>query len=376
MQVLRVPLLNANEDEVTIVDVRVEEGAEVRSGDVLFVVESTKAALDIEAPCSGYIRNLRVEKGQQARVNSLLCVLTASPDEPIAISDAALNKASLNEVSLNRDRPFRITRKAQELAERHGLDLSNLGLTGIVKESDVERLLQIQFAPSVVAARNREQLPLPPGAGAPVVVYGASGHARVLIDLMRLAGKFFPVAAVDDRSSDAEVLGVPVLGNSSLLAQLRADGIERAVLGIGSVQNHRARAKLYDRLITAGFKIPNLIHPRAMVEPSVVMGVGNQIFAGAMVGSAAKLGDNTIINSGTIVSHDCVIASHTHLSPGAILAGGVEVGENTLVGMGVTIYLGIRIGSNVVIANGSHIMKDIPDGTVIRAGSPLTRGSA
>jgi sugar O-acyltransferase (sialic acid O-acetyltransferase NeuD family) len=192
----------------------------------------------------------------------------------------------------------------------------------------------------------------------------------VLIDLMRLAGELFPVAALDDSPSGAEVLGVPVLGNSSLLPQLKADGIERAVLGIGSVQNHRARAKLYDRLVAAGFKIPNLIHPRAAVEPSVVMGVGNQIFAGAVVGSAAKLGDNTIINSGTVVSHDCVIASHTHLSPGAILAGGVKVGENTLVGMGVTVYLGVRIGSNVVISNGSHIMKDVPDGSIIRTGSP------
>jgi len=370
MQVLRVPLLNANEDEVAVVDVRVREGAEVRSGDVLLVVESTKAALDVEAPCSGYVRNLRVEKGQRAKVNSLLCVLTASPDEPVSISEAALGEAGLSEAGLSQDRPFRITRKAQELAERHGLDVSSLGLTGIIKESDVERLLQTQSKTADVSNHKRERLAVPPGAGQPVLVYGASGHARVLIDLMRLTGELFPVAAVDDSSSDEEVLGVPVIGNSSMFAKLRADGIERAVLGIGSVNNHPARAKLYERLVAGGFNVPNLIHPRAMVEPSVVMGVGNQILAGAVVGSAAKLGDDTIINSGTVVSHDCVIASHTHLSPGAILAGGVEVGENTLVGMGATVYLGVRIGSKVIIANGSHIMKDVPDGSVIRSGGP------
>jgi sugar O-acyltransferase (sialic acid O-acetyltransferase NeuD family) len=366
MQVLRVPLLNANEDEVDVVDVRVQEGSNVRTGDVLFLVESTKATLDVEAPSSGYVRNLRVEKGQRAKVNSLLCVLTSSPDEPVVVSDVALNE----------ERPFRITRKAQELAERHHLDVSSLGLTGIIKESDVERLLRTHPMTSEVAARKRERLPVPPGAGEPVLVYGARGHARVLIDLMRLAGELFPVAAVDDSPADAEVLGVPVVGNSSLFAQLRADGIDRAVLGIGSVHNHQARAKLYHRLVAAGFTIPNLIHPRAMVEPSAVTGVGNQIFAGAVVGSATKIGDNTIINSGTVVSHDCVIASHTHLSPGAILAGGVEVGENTLVGMGVTVYLGVRIGNNVVIANGSHIMKDVPDGSVMRSGSPPPRGSS
>ena len=358
MQVLRVPLLNANEDEVNVIDVCVREGVEVRRGELLFVLESTKVALDVESPCSGYVRNLRVEKGQRARVNSLLCVLTTGPDDPVTISEAASDDSK---------RPFRMTRKAQELAELHHVDVSGLGLTGIIKESDVVRLLHAHPTTSEVVIRKRERLPVPPGAGEAVVVYGARGHARVLIDLMRLAKEHFPVAAVDDDPSEEEVLGVPVVGTSSLLAQLKAEGLERAVLGIGSVHNHQKRVRLYDRLVAAGFSTPNLIHRRAIVEPSVVMGVGNQLFAGATVGSAAKLGDDTIINSGTIVCHDCVIGSHTHLSPGAILAGGVEVGENTLVGMGATVYFGVRIGSNVIIANGSHIMKDVPDGSVMRA---------
>jgi sugar O-acyltransferase (sialic acid O-acetyltransferase NeuD family) len=359
MKVLRVPLLNANEDEVDVVDVRVRNGIEVRSGELLFVLESTKVALDVESPCSGYVRNLSVEKGQRARVNSLLCVLTAGPDDPVTISEAPSDGSKL---------PFRMTRKAQELADLHQVDVSGLGLTGIVKESDVARLLHADHpTTSEVTVGKRERLPIPPGAGEAAVVYGASGHARVLIDLMRLVKELFPVAAVDDDPSREEVLGIPVVGTSSLLAQLKTEGLRNAVLGIGSVHNHQKRVGLYDRLVTAGFHIPNLIHPRAIVEPSVVMGVGNQLFAGAMVGSAAKLGDDTIINSGSIVCHDCVIGSHTHLSPGAILAGGVEIGENTLVGMGATVYLGVRIGSNVVIANGSHIMKDVPDGSVMRA---------
>src|SRR5580704_16341406 len=268
MQVLRVPLLNANEDEVNVVDVCVRDGVEVHSGELLFVLESTKVALDVESPCSGYVRNLSVEKGQRARVNSLLCVLTAGPDEPVTISEAASDDSK---------RPFRMTRKAQELAAFHHLDVSSLGLTGIIKESDVVRLLHAHPTTPEAAVRKRERLPVPPGAGEAVVVYGASGHARVLIDLMRLAKEFFPVAAVDDAPSEQEVLGVPVMGTSSLLAQLNTEGLERAVLGIGSVHNHQERVRLYDRLVAAGFNIPNLIHPRAMVEPSVMMGGGNQV---------------------------------------------------------------------------------------------------
>jgi len=176
------------------------------------------------------------------------------------------------------------------------------------------------------------------------------------------------VAAIDDALNvPDQVFGVPVVGFSAEFKKLRGQGIEHAALGIGSVANHCFRSQLYQRLIGNGFKIPNLVHPRAAVEPSVIMGQGNQIFAGAIVGSAVRLGDNTIVNSGAVISHDCVIGSHTHISPGAILAGGVTVGENTLVGMGVTAYLGIRVGNNAVVSNGVHLLKDVPDNAVVRS---------
>ena len=177
----------------------------------------------------------------------MLCVLTAGPDEPVTISEAAINDP---------ERPFRITRKAQELAERHHLDVSSLGLTGIIKESDVARLLQAQPMTTEVTARKQERLQVPPGGGEAVVVYGASGHARVLIDLMRLAGELFPVAAVDDGPSGEQVLGVPVIGSSSMLPQLKADGIERAVLGIGSVQQSQSTGKALRPAGRSGIQCP------------------------------------------------------------------------------------------------------------------------
>jgi sugar O-acyltransferase (sialic acid O-acetyltransferase NeuD family) len=348
MHVLRVPLLNANEEEVEVVDVSTHEGAEVRAGDRLFVVESTKATVEVEAPVAGFVRKLAVAPGQRVRVQATMCVLTATATEPVDAADGAVAATGV-----------RATRKAEELAARHGIDLASLGVAGIIKEADVERAI-----PRAPRARAGAPLVAAPGTR-PVLVYGASGHARVLVDLMRLGGALTPVAAVDDGDAD-EVLGVPVIGTSADLERLRGAGYV-AALGIGSVQHHARRVRYWEQL--AGYELPNLVHPRAVVEPSVKMGAGNQVFAGAIIGSAAVLGDDTIVNSGTVVSHDCVIGSHTHVSPGAILAGGVHVGEGTLIGMGVTIYLGVRVGRDVMIANGVHIMKDVPDGAIVRAQS-------
>lgn len=355
MNLLRVPLLNANEEEVEVVDVLVVEGEQVRAGDRLFVVESTKATTEVEAPAPGFVRKIAVKKGDRVRVQALLCVLTATATEPFALEEATAPQAGAT----------RATRKAEELAARHGIDLRSLGLTGIIKESDVEAVLRTRAAAEARAARSGVKALAAPAGRTPVLVYGASGHARVLVDLIRLGDDFFAVAAVDDGAA-SEVLGVPVVGGSADLERLRAEGFAHAVLGIGSVRDHAKRVELWKKLVAAGFTVPNLVHPRAMVEPSAKMGAGNQIFAGAVVGSAAVLGDCTIVNSGAVVSHDCVIGSHSHVSPGAILAGGVHVGEGSLIGMGVTVYLGVRIGKNVTIANGSHVMKDVPDGTIVR----------
>jgi sugar O-acyltransferase (sialic acid O-acetyltransferase NeuD family) len=350
---LRVPLLNANDEEVEVVDILTRDGAPVRAGDRLFVVESTKATVEVEAPVDGFVRRLAVERFQRVKVQALLCLISSTADEALP-ADEERRAANTG---------FRATRKAEELAAAHGIDLATLKVDGVIKEADVAAAIEKKARANVPA---RPWL-VPPQNATPVVVLGGGGHARVLVDLMRLAGNLFPIGAVDDAPSCDEVLGVPVIGSSARLAEVRDAGFEHAALGIGSVRNHANRRAYWDKLVAAGFELPNLIHPRAMLEPSVKMGAGNQIFAGAVIGSAAVLGDNTIINSGTVVSHDCVIGSQTHISPGAILAGGVHVGENSLIGMGVTIYLGVKIGRDVVIANGSQNIKDVPDGTIVRA---------
>lgn len=357
MEAIRAPLLNANEDEVLVVGVYVTEGAPVRAGELLFSLETTKASNDVDAPRAGYVRRLSVAEGDRVPVGRLLCVLTDTPDEPL---DEKLEQPVLAD-------GVRATRRARELAEEHGVDLVALGVEGIIKERDIEAYLQR----SGRAPRGRPAVPAfaAPLAGPnPVVVLGAGGHARVLVDLVREARRDLTlIGAVDDGDVlPSDVLGVPVIGTSEQLVELRERGVEEAILGVGAVTHNATRVELYRRLVTLGFRVPNLVHPRASIEPSVRLGAGNQVFAGAIVGSNAKLGDNVIVNSGVVVSHDCTIGSHTHLTPGALLAGGVTIGESTVVGMGVTIYLGVTIGRDVVISNGVHVLKDVPDGTVLR----------
>ena len=190
------------------------------------------------------------------------------------------------------------------------------------------------------------------------------------IDILRAAGGWHIVGILDSqRAPGSTVLGVPVLGVDSddAFRHMAACGVGFAACGIGLVERHHERHRLYQRLKTSGFELPNLVHPHATVEPSAVMGEGNQIMAQAVLGSDARIGNGCIVNAGAIVSHDCRLGDHVHIAPGAILAGGVQVGSNTLIGMGVTIYLRARIGSEVVIVNGVDVHADVKDREIVRS---------
>ena len=62
-----VPMLNANEPEARLVGVHVPDGQPVQKGDLLFTIETTKAASDIESPASGFLRRIASQGDTPAR---------------------------------------------------------------------------------------------------------------------------------------------------------------------------------------------------------------------------------------------------------------------------------------------------------------------
>ena len=59
----------------TILDVRVSNGASVKKGDILFILEAMKMENEIMAPCDGTIASVSVTKGAAVDSGALLCVI-------------------------------------------------------------------------------------------------------------------------------------------------------------------------------------------------------------------------------------------------------------------------------------------------------------
>jgi len=201
----------------------------------------------------------------------------------------------------------------------------------------------------------------------PVIGFGAGGHAKVVIDILRSMQRYAIVGLLEAQKDlwGTTVLGVEVLGDDSMMAELKQRGINHAFIGVGTVGDVQPRRRLYETVSGFGFQIVAAIHAQAVVSSSAQIGGGPTIMAGAIVNADAVIGDNVIVNTGAIVEHDCVIGDHTHIATGARLAGGVHVGTGSHIGIGAVVRQEIRIGAGAIVGAGAVVIKDVPDGKTV-----------
>lgn len=203
-----------------------------------------------------------------------------------------------------------------------------------------------------------------------ILLCGGGGHAKTLIDLIRALPDFELVGIADDTlERGTEVSGVPVLGSTHDLARLRASGIRCAVNAVGGIGAPDVRWDVFERISGAGFSQPALIHPSALVEPTVVLADAVQVLANSYVSSASSVGFGSLLNAGVILSHDNHVGRCVNLSPGATCGGNVTIGDFTQIGMRATVNARVTVGSRVMIGNGATVKRDVPDGTRVYAGT-------
>jgi sugar O-acyltransferase (sialic acid O-acetyltransferase NeuD family) len=194
-----------------------------------------------------------------------------------------------------------------------------------------------------------------------VVVWGASGHALVVADILRQSGRFDVVGYLDSVNLDRcgePFGGSVVLGGEEQLPELKESGAGYVALGVGDCN---ARLQIAARVVESGLELATAIHPTAIIAADARIGEGTVVCAGAVINPKASLGKAVIVNTSASVDHECAIADGVHLSPGVHLAGRVSVGEGTAVGVGSVARDGISIGKGCIIGAGAVMVSDLPD---------------
>lgn len=199
----------------------------------------------------------------------------------------------------------------------------------------------------------------------PVIVLGAGGHAKVLIQTLLLNDiNIIGILDHKDIEMGRKVMGISIIGTDDSVLRYSTQDI-LLVNGLGSVKSMVAREKLFAEMKRQGYMFTAVIHPSAIIASDVTFGEGVQIMAGAIVQPGCYVGDNSLINTRVAVDHDCHIGDHVHIAPGATLSGGVSVGSETHIGTGATIIQGIGIGRQCLVAAGSVVIHDVPDGQIV-----------
>lgn len=190
----------------------------------------------------------------------------------------------------------------------------------------------------------------------PLVLYGAGGHARVILDMAALSG-LKPDWVVDDHPTKDSLDGFPVIASTDRRWQDLSQF--RFVVAVG---RNQVRSEIFARLLARGGEPETIIHPGAVIARGTELGPGSVVMAGVVVNPGTRVGANVILNTCCSVDHDGIIGDHSHLCPGVHLAGTVQIGRLTLLGTGVSVIPGRTIGSEVTVGAGSVVLRDLPDG--------------
>ena len=193
-----------------------------------------------------------------------------------------------------------------------------------------------------------------------IVIWGASGHALVVADILRVLGTYEIAGFIDDLNSQRP--GVSILGGREQLDRLRESGVEYLIVGVGDCA---ARLKLAAVAVEKGITLAKAIHPRAVVAAGVEIGPGTVVAAGAVINPGSRIGANVIVNTSASVDHECGIEDGAHIGPGVNLGGNVRIGTGSWIGIGAKIRDGVVVGARSIVGAGAVVLRDVPDETVV-----------
>ena len=203
-----------------------------------------------------------------------------------------------------------------------------------------------------------------------IVVFGASGLAKIVVDIIERSGAYRIVGLIDAaQGAGSSACGYPIIGQDADLPRLRE--VHAITAGVIAIGDNWQRARLARSVSgsVSNWRFASAVHPSVQVARGATIGAGTIIMAGAVINSDARLGAQCLICTGASIDHDNQIEDFVSLAPKAATGGNVRIGAFTAIGMGATIIHGINIGTHAVIGAGATVVGDV-ESYVVAYGSP------
>ncbi len=193
-----------------------------------------------------------------------------------------------------------------------------------------------------------------------ILILGAGGHGRVVLDILSLAPRRRVVGFLDNNPAIAgrRIDGIPVYGPIDDLQRVAGElDISGVVVAIG---DNGTRRELTRRVRASGVALVNAIHPAATLASTVLLGKNVVIAAGAVICDRCQVGDSVILNTGCIVDYQTMVGEGSHVCPGVRIAGRVKVESGAFVGVGATVVPNVTLGCECIVGAGAVVISDVP----------------
>jgi acetyltransferase-like isoleucine patch superfamily enzyme/glycine cleavage system H lipoate-binding protein len=378
---------DANTEYALLAEWLVADRSEVEAGQPVVVVETTKATVEVEAPGTGTIVQL-YEEGVEVELGKTIAKIAESAEELAALDVGEYDEKPAAKPA---EGERKATRKAQALAERHGVDLAQIDKRGFITEKDVEELVAREpAAPGwrpILDGLSTDGLSLPvsfePSDYEPPSPAGALDPA--FLEELRADPDAFRALSPDEKVAQLREHGAAIgagveLGEGSLVSAARVvleDGVRlgpgatievEEIVAIGELTSFGPNLELRCRRAFLGAGIWGGRSVRfgggGHRDPWAILAVGDLAFVGDEV--FANVCRPVLIGREAFVTMRSLIV--THNIGHSVLEGfenrfaPVVVEDRAQVGLNAVIYAGCRIGAEAIIASNSYVTGDIPAG--------------
>jgi sugar O-acyltransferase (sialic acid O-acetyltransferase NeuD family) len=194
----------------------------------------------------------------------------------------------------------------------------------------------------------------------PLLIVGAGGLAREAAEAARASGDHHVVGFLDENPT---LWGAPIGGAMVLGGLDRVAHYPRARLLLGTGRG-RSRAALHYRLAEMGVtadRYTSVIHPRAVVPPSCLIGAGSVLLAGAVLTTDVTVGQHVAVMPNAVLSHDVVVEDYVSVCASVSVGGRTRVRTGTYLGQGCTVREGLTLGSWSMAGMGAAVVTEIGD---------------
>ncbi|MFH4965327.1 acetyltransferase [Gaetbulibacter sp. M235] len=195
-----------------------------------------------------------------------------------------------------------------------------------------------------------------------IVVIGASGHAKVVIDILERENKYNIIGLIDSyKPKGMSIFQYKILGTENDLPDLIKNFNFNA--GIIAIGDNWIRKLVHDKItqLVPDFKYISAIHPSAIIGKNVTIGQGTVIMPGVIVNIDSKIGNFCILNTKASLDHDGDIKKFSSLAPNATVGGNVTIGSFSAICLGANIIQDITIGKHSIIGAGALVNRDVED---------------